>query len=752
MPELPLCLRSTPALTCAILLTALLIRSLSAVPSPDFDENGVVDFPDFLLFVGAFGSQEGQKTYEARYDLNGDGAIGFDDFLVFVSSFGKRTTGSVSDLQGESRFGVSTLATTGESIGVILLKGNLAAVHHYVLEPTQEDHQQKADTFAIDEKTGEVRLKIEPAQWQNETYLLDVELLSQTRERIATKRVSIYKKQTVTISPTTDDIASVIEDVSGPATIAFSDGTYTDLGRIAFSKEGVSRYNTFEMRAINPGEVTITGNTVFDISGDHNVFHGFIFQDISSNTRIGRSHFPTPLTIRGDHNRFTECVFYPRGQADWQGQPVNRAVLLSTSLKSNDKAARFLRIDHCAFIGMAYLQLDNTEVNEGNEYEEAKDNSISVRVDHNFFQNKENSFLRLGRKGPSNSESIFDANLIAGNREGDAEHFVGKMGGFLWLNNTMEDCHKYLSLRSGGYAYIVHSYFLQRAAKAIIAWDKNHIIVGNYFRVNGRNTPEGKKPYVAILRMSEGAAGPLGWHTATTDWCVAYNTFDAPADVPFVNFMGKYSRRASIAEILKEEQQAVQQGTYTHATPPEERYKFTLPINNRFIGNLFFHREAVTSKPQKTFSLIHYGVWEKNTFTSNLISSPVTEIYEHDTSNGNEENARQITQNLGGLTFTQQTISRDQNGLLITPIEIPQTFRVPNYNKLPIDPNAVIHKQKDNIIDKTHLLYKLMDLRDLGDKLDLNRPLTTRDVGPSWDWQSLYRLLHGGNPYENNYQ
>ena len=46
---------------------------------------------------------------------------------------------------------------------------------------------------------------------------------------------------------------------------------------------------------------------------------------------------------------------------------------------------------------------------------------------------------------------------------------------------------------------------------AIIAWDKNHILVGNYFRVNGRNTPEGNKPYVAILRMSEGAAGPQGW-------------------------------------------------------------------------------------------------------------------------------------------------------------------------------------------------------------------------------------------------
>ena len=83
--------------------------------------------------------------------------------------------------------------------------------------------------------------------------------------------------------------------------------------------------------------------------------------------------------------------------------------------------------------------------------------------------------------------------------------------------------------------------------------------------------------------------------------------------------------------------------------PPEERYSFTLPINNTFIGNLFYHRTASTSHPQKIFSFIHYGVWEQNTFISNLIPSPVTEIYEHDTSNGEEENPRQITQNLGGL-------------------------------------------------------------------------------------------------------
>ncbi|MDE2697496.1 MAG: DUF4955 domain-containing protein [Gemmatimonadota bacterium] len=72
-----------------IILIALLSQPVSAAPSPDFDESGVVDFTDFLLFVSAFGSREGQERYEAKYDLNGDGEIGFGDFLLFVSDFGR---------------------------------------------------------------------------------------------------------------------------------------------------------------------------------------------------------------------------------------------------------------------------------------------------------------------------------------------------------------------------------------------------------------------------------------------------------------------------------------------------------------------------------------------------------------------------------------------------------------------------------------------------------------------------------------
>ena len=67
----------------------------SVAPSPDFDGDGVVGIPDFLLFVDHFGSSRGDGTYQERYDLDGNDVIGIPDFLIFIDNFGKEvpTTG-----------------------------------------------------------------------------------------------------------------------------------------------------------------------------------------------------------------------------------------------------------------------------------------------------------------------------------------------------------------------------------------------------------------------------------------------------------------------------------------------------------------------------------------------------------------------------------------------------------------------------------------------------------------------------------
>ena len=86
----PLALGTTILLSLILLFAPWsLFSQNSSPPSPDFDRNGVVGIPDFLLFVSAFGTNEGREEYESTYDLDGNGEIGIPDFLIFVDNFGK---------------------------------------------------------------------------------------------------------------------------------------------------------------------------------------------------------------------------------------------------------------------------------------------------------------------------------------------------------------------------------------------------------------------------------------------------------------------------------------------------------------------------------------------------------------------------------------------------------------------------------------------------------------------------------------
>ena len=54
----------------------------------DFDNNGIVEFADFLFFVVAFGASSGDANYDALMDMDGNGAIDFGDLLLFAGVFG----------------------------------------------------------------------------------------------------------------------------------------------------------------------------------------------------------------------------------------------------------------------------------------------------------------------------------------------------------------------------------------------------------------------------------------------------------------------------------------------------------------------------------------------------------------------------------------------------------------------------------------------------------------------------------------
>ena len=53
----------------------------------DFNKSGTPDLQDFILFASGFGSQMGEETFDARFDLNDDDQITFPDFLLFVQAY-----------------------------------------------------------------------------------------------------------------------------------------------------------------------------------------------------------------------------------------------------------------------------------------------------------------------------------------------------------------------------------------------------------------------------------------------------------------------------------------------------------------------------------------------------------------------------------------------------------------------------------------------------------------------------------------
>ena len=58
----------------------------SQTPNPDFDGDGTVGIPDFLLFVEHFGLSQGDAGYDSRYDLDRNDTIGIGDLLIFVNA------------------------------------------------------------------------------------------------------------------------------------------------------------------------------------------------------------------------------------------------------------------------------------------------------------------------------------------------------------------------------------------------------------------------------------------------------------------------------------------------------------------------------------------------------------------------------------------------------------------------------------------------------------------------------------------
>ncbi len=57
----------------------------------DVDGDGDVDYDDFIILAGAYGSSIGQPAYVKEADFDDDGDVDYDDFIVLAGNYGKTT-------------------------------------------------------------------------------------------------------------------------------------------------------------------------------------------------------------------------------------------------------------------------------------------------------------------------------------------------------------------------------------------------------------------------------------------------------------------------------------------------------------------------------------------------------------------------------------------------------------------------------------------------------------------------------------
>ncbi len=222
-------------------------------------------------------------------------------------------------------------------------------------------------------------------------------------------------------------------------------------------------------------DVTWSGESSFEIIGDHVVLDGFVFQRGS----LSSGHV---MKVRGSHCRVTRCIFDHYNPAD-----------RSTRYQWLSLFGHHHQVDHCRFSGQDHsgctlvVWLEDDGGSEVGKH----------RIEENHFLDRPrgagNGFetIRIGTSEYSmkSSKCVVSGNLFE-NCDGEVELISNKSCGNIYENNTIIGCAGALTLRHGNYCKVLGNLILgekDRYSGGIRVVGEGHQIVGNHIEgVGGR--------------------------------------------------------------------------------------------------------------------------------------------------------------------------------------------------------------------------------------------------------------------------
>ncbi|TKG95639.1 chloramphenicol resistance protein [Puteibacter caeruleilacunae] len=358
-----------------------------------------------------------------------------------------------------------------------------------------------------------------------------------------------------------NELTNAIASAQPGDVIGLNDGVYQDI-KLVVTNSGTKDQNII-IKAINPGKAFFSGDVKVELRGEYITLDGIYFKDGARNTKEWKSHGPGLVAMYGSHNRVTNCAFHCFDQAN--------SAYITTSLTEEGKVPQYCRIDHCSFTEK--ITFDQV-INLNNTPKKSEEGEPGIpmyhRIDHCFFANPQKpgnagGGIRVGYWRKDFGRCLVDSNLFM-RQDSEAEIITSKSMENVYYANTYLNCQGTMNFRHGDKQVAINNFYIGNDKKygygGMFVWGSNHIIASNYFELP--TTREGRGS--GALYLNPGAEGRE--HALAFNILVANNLF-ANNNGYSVHFNPLYDRRVDWCE--------------------EKNYKFELPRDIQFRGNVFYN-------------------------------------------------------------------------------------------------------------------------------------------------------------------